>query len=154
MATMRTRYVARYYYPGLLFPEDLTRNVEGSSITDVVAGQENDRWYAVDVFEIVEEVLQSELYGETPVERSRERVANYIVGTPYHFQALPAKTLADPSVDILQHNIRANDRSGGYGVLTRCGNWQIRSDWETVISPDDPALTDPHPATDPGQVTS
>lgn len=154
MATMRTRYVARYYYPGLLFPEDLTRNVTGSSIAEVVAGQENDGWYAVDVLEILDEVLQSELYGETAVERSRKRVANYIVGTPYHYDALPPETAAHPSVDILRSNIRVNDRSGGYGVLTRCGNWQIRSDWLTVISPDDPALDGPRPATDPDQVTS
>jgi len=152
MTTMRTRYFARYYYPGLLFPEDLTRDVQGSSIAEVVAGQKDDRWYGVDVFEITEEVLQSETYGETLVERGRTRVANYLVGTPYHYQSLPAKTLADPSADILQRNIKVNDKSGGYGVLTRCGNWQIRSDWETVISPDDSAFTDPRAVAEPRRV--
>lgn len=134
MSTMRKRYVATYFYPGFLFPETTSADVEGTAIGDVVAAQTDARWYAAEVHEVTEEIFESDAYGETAVMRERVKVASFIVGTVHHYDSLPADQA------ILRSNIEVNDRSGGYGVLTRCGNWQIRSDWMTVVSPDDPAV--------------
>lgn len=138
--TMRKRYVATYFYPGFMFPETTSRDIRDvppwELLAAVVAAQPDDQWFGAQLDEITEEVFSSEEYGETPVMRKRVKVESYIVGTIQHYETLP-KT---EEFRILRSNIECNDTSGGYGVLTPYGNWQIRSHWGEVINPKAPVL--------------
>ena len=128
--SIRTRYVATYYYPGVLFPEETTRDLAGWTFSNVLESEPNDGWYGVVLTAITEEVLESPEYGETMVVRDRDRRNSWIVGKAYHYSDIPGN-----DKEILRSNIRNNDKQGGYGVLTRCGNWQIRSDWDCLVDP-------------------
>lgn len=134
----RTRYTATYLYPGSFFPEETSRTIpEATFEAAVVAGPDEDGyfrkdgWYAVRITAIREKRFQADDGEEAWVKQGSERVGSWIVGERVHYED---GRLAGDQFDILRSNIRSNS-DDGYGVLTRCGNWQIGSDYTEVVSP-------------------
>jgi len=133
VSEVRTRYLATYYLPGLLFPE-LTKPVEipNTAMASVVLGRPRPDWYAAKVDKVAEEGLWSEWLQATDwIERESEKVTEYIIGDVIHYSD-PA--YAGAEFDTLRGNLSRLD-PGGFGVKTRIPNvYQVRSAWECVVS--------------------
>lgn len=137
MNETRTKHVAEYDYPGLLFPESTSRQIpEPTFAAAVTAGPaeddyfRKDGWYAVTVRSTVEKRYESEDGDEAWVNVAKPQVVGkWVVGERIHYSDIE-QTDAN---SILIGNIKCNSRDGGYGVLTRCGNWQIASDYTAVV---------------------
>lgn len=134
----RTRYTATYLYPGSFFPEEASRDVpEPTFEAAALAGPDEDGyfrkdgWYAVRITAIREKRFTSDDGEEAWVKQDAKRVGSWIVGERVHHED---ERLAGDQFDILRSNIRSNS-DDGYGVLTRCGNWQIASDYTEVVAP-------------------
>lgn len=135
----RIRYIATYDYPGLLFPESTSRPIEDGTIRAVYAGAQreagsrSDGWYAATVTAITEKrfVDPEQRDDETWVEQRRDRVLRFVIGEVRHVDTIPD----DDQHRILRANIVANT-SDHLAVLTRCGNWQLASDYDSVVSPE------------------
>ena len=144
--TTRTRYSAKYLYPGAFFPESTFRIVEEPTFHAALAAApaeeggffKADGWYAVEITAIHERrfLAEDDLMSEEWVETGRETVGSWIVGEKIH---VDDEQIAGPKHDILRSNIRSNSRppEKDYGVRTRCGNWQIASDYIMVVAPDE-----------------
>lgn len=138
MTDTRTRYTAEYLYPGVFMPEEFTKPLDEPTFAAAVAAgpdEENyfvkDGWYAVRITATHEKRFVSEDGEEAWVRQSSEKAGSWIVGQRVHYSDIEA---TDRNA-ILISNIRGNSRDGGFGVLTRCGNWQIASDYTEVIEP-------------------
>lgn len=136
MSNTRIKYTAEYLYPGAFFPEETYRELpEGTFDAAVLFGPDEDGyfqkdgWYAVRIRTVQEKRFMSD-DGDEQWVSSSETQKSYIVGKKVHYLD---SSIADDKHDILQSNIKNNSRDGGYGVLTRCGNWQISSDWDVVV---------------------
>ncbi len=137
--TTRTRYTATYDYPGMLFPESVTRDVADDRLESVVAAApaetegyfRKDGWYAFQIHAITEKHFTAEDGEEAWVRVGKaERVANMVVGEKVHVDSIP-----DTAENrILRVNIQANTPDG-VAVKTRAGNWQLASDYDLVLSP-------------------
>lgn len=138
--TTRIRYIAEYLYPGAFMPEEVTLPLPAPSFMVAVEyGPDQDGyfkkdgWYAVKITAVTEKLFVSEEDSEEAwVRQSSEVVGKWIVGERVHHEEAQ---LAGERFDILRSNIRSNSKDG-YGVLTRCGNWQIASDYTEVIAPE------------------
>ena len=135
----RNRYLAEFEYPGMLFPESITRVAKGPSIEDALAVAPTetegtyfvkDGWYAVRVKTIVEKRYVADDGAETWLREGQPGVESWIVGDLVHVDAIQGD-----ENDILRSNIRSNSRDPhrGFAVHTRAGNWQIRSDWDHLV---------------------
>lgn len=135
----RVRYVAEYDYPGALFPESVTREVETPTWEAVVGAApaetsgyfRADGWYAVKVTAITEKLFTAKDHEMTWIRQSAEKVRSWVVGEKIHADDIvPTERNA-----ILISNIRGNTPEGSepYGVHTRAGNWQIASDYDGVV---------------------
>lgn len=141
MSDIRTRYTAEYDYPGTLFPESITRTVDGPTFAAAVAVQPDeetgyfrkDGWYAVKIRAIVEKRFAADDGEEAWVKQSADVVGFWVVGERIHWSEIEDTERNA----ILISNIKCNSRDGGYGVRTRAGNWQIASDYTEVIAPAD-----------------
>jgi hypothetical protein len=134
--TTRERHFAEYLYPGSFFPESTSREVPAATLTAAVnAGPDEDGyfskdgWYAVKIKTAVEKLFVADDGDESWIGKP-DVVATVIVGDRIHFSEIEKSDRNR----ILISNIECNSRDGGYGVLTRCGNWQIASDYDFVIS--------------------
>lgn len=127
----RTRHYGVYSYPGLLFADTTTRDIETpTAFSAVASGPADSRWYAVDIHTVIEKKFLSDDGEETWVKKSDKRVARIVVGEKIHVDNIP-----DTDQNrILRDNIRWNSKDG-YGVKTRAGNWQIASDYDVVLNP-------------------
>lgn len=139
MNATRTNHVATYLYPGSFFPEETNRAIPEPTLAAAVAAAPTDEegyfrkdgWYAVRVTTTTLKRFVADDGEETWVPQDKPaKVGNWIVGERVHFETLPD----DDRHSILRSNIRANTKSG-YGVLTRCGNWQFADDYDAVIEP-------------------
>lgn len=137
----RTRYSAEYLYPGSFFPEETYRDLpEPTYLAAELAGPDEDGyfkkdgWYAVRIRTITEKCYRSEDGDEKWLRDGDPITKSFIVGRLVHADS-PELECDDKS--ILRSNIVGNSREPlkGYGVLTRCGNWQIASDYDEVVSP-------------------
>jgi len=139
MANSRKKFRAEYLYPGSFMPEECYRDLPEPTFEaavehgpdDIDGYFTKDGWYAVQISTIIEHRVRNLETGvEFWMEASRTR-ESYIIGRLVHYES---PELAHPRHEILRSNIRSNSRDPlkGYGVLTRCGNWQIASDWDYV----------------------
>lgn len=144
----RTRYTAEYQYPGSFFPETVTKVLNDPTFEAAVeAGPDEegyfrkDGWYGVIIRTITEKAYE-QVGGDGKSEddyvwlRDGEPTGkSYIVGTEVHADDLADEDEAGNDLTILKSNIRGNSREPkkDIGVITRCGNWQIASDWDEVI---------------------
>lgn len=136
---MSTREVheATYYYPGVFMPETVNRDLEFSTLEDAIRYQpdekyyfKKDGWYAVRIKSFTQKLFESSDGEQRWLnERSKTEEKSFVVGRMRHWEDLPD----DGKHEILRSNIRNNSKDG-YGVLTRCGNWQMASDYDYVIS--------------------
>lgn len=124
----RQTYYAVYDYPGLLFAESRTRDIGGPTIEHAIAGELDKGWYAVHIHERTEKLFRAADGEETWVKQDDERISRHVVGDRIHYSAIDDSHRNQ----ILISNIRCNS-TDGYGVLTRAGNWQIASDYDSVI---------------------
>lgn len=133
----QTRYRAEYLYPGSFFPEETYRDLKEPTFENAVKFGPNedgyfkkDGWYAVIIREKIERLMvDPDKPASTTWDMvSNEKVKSFIVGRMIH---MDSPEMSGSDKDILRSNIRSNSRDPlkGYGVLTRCGNWQIASDW-------------------------
>lgn len=132
----RTRYVARYLYPGSFFPEDLTREIEEPTFVAAAAAAPEgegwcakDRWYAVEVTAIVEKRFTSEDGDEAWVRECDSKAGAWVIGERVH---VDDPRLAGDEFRILRANIAANTKDG-YAVKTRRGNWQMADSYTEVV---------------------
>ena len=140
---MRVEHIrATFLYPGVFMPEYVIRPVSSPSWRDVLDAAPNesgyftlDGWYAATVECVTSKRFES---SDGDVEWVRqgqpELVDSWIIGERHHWSEIDS---ANGRNDILIGNIKRNDRSGGYGVHTRCGNWQLASDWKNIVHPRD-----------------
>lgn len=135
----RVRYSAEYSFPGLLFPETTSRSIEhGDLPAAIAAAPDGDSWYAVKITAITERLFVAVGDGsedgsipERWLTESTSRVGFYVVGERIH---VDDGQIEGDEYSILRSNIRCNS-TDGYGVKTRCGNWQIASDYDDVLPP-------------------
>lgn len=125
---IRTTYYAVYDYPGLLFAESRTRDIAGPTIEDAIAGELDKGWYAVHIHQRTEKLFRAADGEKTWVKQDDKRLARHVIGDRIHHTEIEATDRNR----ILISNIR-NNSTDGYGVLTRAGNWQIASDYDSVI---------------------
>lgn len=136
----RERHIATYNYPGSFFPESTTREIpEPTFAAAAAAGPDEDGyfhkdgWYSVLIETELEEQFTST---DTPAKTvwvsvgRRRKVGHWVVGERIHWSEIEATERNSILID----NIKCNSRDGGYGVLTRAGNWQIASDYTDVVS--------------------
>ena len=126
--------MAEYLYPGSLFPENVQRSLTEPTLGQAVAVQPDeegyfrkDGWFAVKILSITEKRYTAD-GDETWVREGKPTTHSYIVGKRVHVDDIPD---TDDN-RILRWNISINS-DDGFGVLTRCGNWQIASDYSEVI---------------------
>lgn len=145
-AEERYVYTAEYLYPGSFFPEETYRALDRAYLDEALAKQPDeegyfrkDGWYAVRIRTHVEKRFVAGNGEETWVRQAdRTHTKSYVVGIMKHVSDIPD---IDPETGrdqtILKRNIEGNSREPlkGYGVLTRCGNWQIASDFDEVLAP-------------------
>lgn len=148
--TTRTRYLITYRYPGSFFPEEATEEVVGpepswedlvmaAPVADNKSGWcSRDGWYAASVKRIEEELfIGSESGAQRWIQTDFTIVTRYVVGTEVHMDEIPEDTDEGPGRNrVLKANIRDNDPQA-IGVITRCGNWQLRCDYDVVVAPKD-----------------
>lgn len=137
-AGTRIRYTAEYDYPGSFFPKSTSRQIVVPTFESAVTNGPNedgyfrkDGWYAVTIRAVHEKRFTASDGAEAWVQQRVEVVGKFVVGERVHHESA---RLAGPEFDILRSDIRANSEDG-YGVLTRCGNWQIASDYTRVLPP-------------------
>jgi len=133
---IRTRFTAEFDYPGMLFPETITKTIAAGTLAAALREQPDEQgyfnrngWYAVTIRSVAEKRYVADDDEETWVRLSAEKVASYVVGEKIHH----ADIEDNDRNAILISNIRANSKDG-YGVRTRAGNWQIASDYDAVVS--------------------
>lgn len=139
MPDIRQRFFAEYNYPGSFFPESTTREIDLPTVEAAVAAGPDedgyfrkDGWYSVRITSKVEKRFVANDGAEAWVKQGEiETIAHWVVGERIHYSAIDATD----ANRILISNIEGNSADGGYGVLTRCGNWQIASDFDAVLSP-------------------
>lgn len=126
----RKKYTAEYLYPGFFMPEEETREVSDGTYAAVIAAQPNDGWYAVEVREITQRLYRADNGDEQWVKEGKsQRIGSWVVGEKIYWEDIP-----DTDANrILRSNIRSNSKDG-FGVKTRCGNWQIASDYLEVVA--------------------
>ncbi len=140
--THRVRFIAEYLYPGTFFPEETICVVTDPSFASCVDQGPDDEgtyfykngWYAVRVRMLSEKRYHADDGEQRWISENEAIVRSYIVGTLTHVDDIPDSTPTDSGPQdnsILKSNIRSNSRDPlkGYAVLTRCGNWQIASDY-------------------------
>ena len=81
-------------------------------------------WYAVIVSTLTQKLFDA---GDEQrwLPEGKPKQAKYVVGEKIHY------TDIDESQHILRSNLRGFGE--GYGVLTRCGNWQPASAYDVVV---------------------
>lgn len=127
---IRTRYLAEYAFPGLLFPEMDTRDIEVPTLRAAVQANPRNGWYAVRITAITKELFTSDSGEERWLTKGGpEKVDHIVVGERIHINDIPDT----PENSILRSNIRGNT-DDGYAVKTRRGNWQFASDYNRVVS--------------------
>lgn len=125
----RQRFTATYFYPGVFMPEDVARQIPNGQFNSVIAAQPDNRWYAVEVRQRTERRYEAANGSEKWIsEGDAKKVGSWIVGEKIHWEDIPDTE----GNKILRSNIQGNSKDG-YGVRTRCGNWQIASDWQAVL---------------------
>lgn len=132
---------ATYYYPGTLFAESTSRLLGEPTLKEAFRAAPDDNegffkkdgWYAVRISVTHKKKFVSGDGEERWEVVGNEEVVSCIIGEKVHYTEVPD----DDRHRILRSNIKNNDRNGGYGVKTRCGNWQISSDWDVVLSPEE-----------------
>lgn len=147
--TQRYRYSAEYLYPGSFFPEETYRDLPDghlSTALELAPDEEGyfkkDGWYAVRIRTRIEKRFVAEDGEETWIRQGEGHVKSYVIGVLTHVNNIHdlESGAAGDMLDnrILKSNIRSNSREPykNYGVLTRCGNWQIASDWDQIIDED------------------
>lgn len=143
----RTRHVVEYDYPGALFPESVSREVDKPTLDAVLAAApdeegyfKRDRWYAATIRAIEEKRFEAADGEVTWVRLSSDKVDSWVVG-----ERIP---LTDPRIDndasgALRSNLAQYERIGGPGgkttdgVLCRTGNWQPAAEYSHVITDDE-----------------
>lgn len=142
-ADIRKEHYGRYSYPGSFFAEYTTVELTEPTLTAAaIEGPRGsgyffkDGWFAVEITTVTLKRFEAADGAEVWVRQGTEAVGKWIVGRLVHFEA---DELAGDEHNILRSNIRSNSRDPhkGYGVLTRCGNWQIASDYTAVVSAED-----------------
>lgn len=136
--TERLKHTAIYSYPGVLFPEDTSREISEPTVAAALASAPTepegyfhaDGWYAVEIKTTTQKLFTAEDGEQTWVNSSTDRVTRVVVGERIHADDIEA---TDRNA-ILIANIRGNSKDG-YGVLTRRGNWQIADDYDQVLTP-------------------
>lgn len=130
MNQTRDRFEAKYLYPGVFMPEVVRHPVPDGTYAAACAIQPDNGWYAVEVQKVAERLYRAENGDEKWVSDGQPvKVGSWIVGDKIHWQDIP-----DTAENrILRSNLQANS-SDGYGVRTRCGNWQIASDYLEVVA--------------------
>lgn len=136
----RVRYVAEYSYPGAFMPESTTRELEQPTLDAAVAAGPDedgyfrkDGWYAVKITAFYEKrYVEAGGDAETWVRTDTSSAGAWVVGERVH---VDDPSIAGSDFDILRSNIRCNTKSG-YGVRTRCGNWQFADDFSGVVAPE------------------
>lgn len=139
MSDIRQRFFAKYNYPGSFFPESTTREIDLPTVKAAVAAAPDeegyfckDGWYSVRITSKVEKRFVATDGAEAWVNQGDiKTIGHWVVGERIHHSDIDATD----ANRILIRNIEGNSRDGGYGVLTRCGNWQIASDFDAVLSP-------------------
>lgn len=139
--TTRTRYTAEYMYPGTLMPEETYVTLPEPTLSAaIVYGPDEpgyfskDGWYAVVIRTLVDKLFRADDGEETWVLQTDKTVSErIIVGREVH---VDSPEISGPEYNILRSNIRGNSREPykNLAVHTRAGNWQIRSDWDRVVS--------------------
>lgn len=129
MTETRTKFTARYSYPGSFFAEQASRDLPDGEFGSALRAALDDGWYAVEILKSTERRF-SAANGEKRWLREGEpkKVGSWVIGERIHWENIPD---TDEN-QILRSNIRCNSEDG-YGVLTRRGNWQIASDYTTVV---------------------
>ncbi|MHB1098904.1 MAG: hypothetical protein ACYCZR_05045 [Burkholderiales bacterium] len=127
----KVTYSGEYLYPGSFFAEETHRTLtDGTFAAALEAAPDGDGWFAVKVRRITQKRFVADDGEEAWITQSSEVVGNWIIGRRIHADDIePTQTNS-----ILISNIRCNSKDG-YGVKTRCGNWQIASDYTEVIDP-------------------
>ncbi|WP_193613126.1 hypothetical protein [Nocardioides lijunqiniae] len=133
----RLRHVAEFSYPGALFPESVTREVDQPTLDAALAVAptetdgffRKDGWYAVKITAFHEKRYVADDGAETWVRTARPvKVRSWVVGEKIHADDIEPTDRNR----ILIANIRGNS-TDGYGVRTRIGNWQMASDYDEVL---------------------
>lgn len=128
MTDIRQTYYAVYDYPSFLFAESRSRDIAGPTIEDAIAGELDKGWYAVRIHQRTEKLFRAADSEETWVKQEDKRLSRHVIGDRIHYGDIEATDRNR----ILISNIKNNSKDG-YGVLTRAGNWQIASDYDSVI---------------------
>ena len=132
---------AEYLYPGAFFPEETYRDLPEATLAAAVAAAPDesgyfrkDGWYAVRIRSTPERrfVDAGGSGAAVWVKDGETEVWSAIVGQEVH---VDDPSIAGEEHSALRSNIRSNGKDG-YGVLARSGNWQIASDWDAVITPE------------------
>lgn len=120
---------ARYLYPGVFMPEEQVRDLTFPTYGEAVKGQPDDGWYAVEISSIKYKRFTADDGDIEWIPQGTVNKETYIIGQQIHCDEIPN---TDEN-RILRSNIRSNS-DDGFAVKTRCGNWQIASDWDHVMS--------------------
>lgn len=134
----RLKYTAVYSYPGSFFPEDTSRELSEPTLAAALAVApadeegyfRRDGWYAVEVKTTTQKLFTAEDGEQQWINQGTERVTRVVIGERIHADDIEATERNA----ILIANIRGNT-TDGYGVHTRCGNWQMSSDYDQVLAP-------------------
>lgn len=144
---IRTTHSARYSYPGVFLPEQTSRTLSGPTLVAAIAAAptaddgwfRQDGWYAVEISTTKHRrFVDADTDDEVWVKTLTELHGRWVVGERFHYEDLEREFQSAPEksdIDrILISNIKSNSKDG-YGVRTRCGNWQIASDYTGVLAP-------------------
>lgn len=132
--TTRERFVATYYYPGVFFPEETSRELVKPTFQQALAAAPDeegyfrkDGWYGLRITSIIEKKFVADDDAVTWVRESSVQTS-WIIGERIHRDD---ERLSDPSFDSM--------KLGGeeYFVLARCGNWQPDGYYEFVVTPEE-----------------
>lgn len=135
---VKIRITAEYLYPGLLFPEELHKDLDTATLTDAVRHQKDDGWYAVHIkSQTMSEFVDDE--GEKRWLPKDDAVkSSYVIGKVYNEQQIRAWGVAKgQDTSILEANCGS---WGGQLVLCRTGNWQPRKGYDFVVAEGSPEL--------------
>lgn len=136
----RTRITAEYLYPGSFFPESITRELPDSTLQAAIEHGpdeegyfKKDGWFGVVIRKITEKRYVADDGDETWLREGKPIEWKVIVGDVVH---VDDPLIAGDRFDILRSNIRSNSREPhkDLAVHTRCGNFQIASDWDQVVA--------------------
>lgn len=126
----RTRYVAKYLFPGSFVSESTTKMLYEPTLEAAINVVPETTWFSVKITEITEvEFTSTEDIDSIWVPTHEQVVRNIVIGDLVHVDDIED----NENNSILRSNLLANT-SDGYAVHTRAGNWQFAQDYDEVVS--------------------